>query len=99
MTLTSMGTMGDLVQSMTSLVDDERSRIIGWLRAHQDQHERAIAAGACSRGSTTHGELRDQAAYYGMVADALENKDDFAWAYGFPREEWLLPPKSGTDAE
>lgn len=94
MPMMQMGNLGDLVHGVTSLAQEERNRIIAWLRAHKDQHERAISAGACIRGSTTHGELRDQAAYYSEVADALENNADTAWEFGFAREDWLLPAKS-----
>jgi len=78
------------------MVAAERKAIIAWLRAHEGQHERAIAAGACVRGSGTHGELRDQAACFSEVADALERGDDTAWKYGFSREEWLLPAQAGV---
>jgi hypothetical protein len=88
-----IGTMWDLVQGGMDLMASERQRIIAWLRAHEDQHERAIAAGACIRGSTTHGELRDQAAYYSQIADALEVSADRAWEFGFSSEDskWLKP--------
>src|SRR5689334_11280313 len=94
MGLVGMGSLGDLVRGSMDLVDRERQQIIDWLRAHENQHERAIEAGACVRGSTAHGELRDQAAYYGAVADALEAKKDSAWTFGLVGDdEWVLPKK------
>jgi hypothetical protein len=93
----SMGSLADLLQGANDFAEEQRQTIIAWLRAHQGQHERAIAAGACIRGSTTHGELRDQAAYYAEVADALDANADGAWRFGFSHEKWLVPA-SGMEA-
>lgn len=51
---------------------DETSRIVAWLRSFDGQHERAIAAGDCIRGSTAHGELRDEANWCAEIADRIE---------------------------